>query len=122
AGPWGGAEGAVSGDRREESARVVPDPAARVKPSGLYQPTKKINTHPSLYLKAGAIHGCVLAEADRPLIYMEDVGRHNAVDKIAGYMVLNGIGPDDKICYTTGGLTSERVIKTGKKSIRAPSS
>jgi len=73
---------------------------------------KEINTTPSLYLTAGAIHGCVLCERDRPLLYMEDVGRHNAVDKIAGYLRLNGIGTDDKIFYTTGRLTSEMVIKT----------
>src|SRR5581483_11446468 len=74
--------------------------------------TKKINTAPSLYLAAGAIHGCVLCKADRPLVYMEDVGRHNAIDKIAGYMHLNRIGPEGKIFYTTGRLTSEMVIKT----------
>ena len=91
--------------------------SARVKTSWLYQLTRKINTEPSLYLKAGAIHGCVLAQEDRPLIYMEDVGRHNAVDKIAGYMFLNGIAPDDKIFYTTGRLTSEMVIKTVKMRI-----
>ena len=72
---------------------------------------KKINLAPSLYLAAGAIHGCVLCEEDRPLIYMEDVGRHNAIDKIAGYMHLNKIGPEGKIFYTTGRLTSEMVIK-----------
>ena len=54
----------------------------------------------------------MLCEADRPLVYMEDVGRHNAVDKIAGYMLLKGIGPESKIFYTTGRLTSEMVIKT----------
>ena len=67
---------------------------------------------PSLYLKAGAIHGCVLAVEDRPLLYMEDVGRHNAVDKIAGYMYRHDIDGNDKIFYTTGRLTSEMVIKT----------
>jgi FdhD protein len=66
---------------------------------------------PSLYLEAGAIHGCVLAHGDRPLLYMEDVGRHNAVDKIAGYMYQNDMIGNDKIFYTTGRLTSEMVIK-----------
>ena len=74
--------------------------------------SKKINNTPSLYLEAGAIHGCVLCKQNHPLIYMEDVGRHNAIDKIAGYMFLNNIEPIDKIFYTTGRLTSEMVIKT----------
>jgi len=72
---------------------------------------KKINTQPSLYLEAGAIHGCVLAHHEVPLLYLEDVGRHNAVDKILGYMFLNNVSPEDKIFYTTGRLTSEMVIK-----------
>src|SRR3546814_16980944 len=70
---------------------------AVLKTSWLATLSKKINAVPSLYLEAGAIHGCVLCEGDRPLLYMEDVGRHNAVDKIAGYMLLHGIAPDDKI-------------------------
>jgi FdhD protein len=113
----GCAQGTVFGDLMEEFDKVVLNAHARVRTSWLYQLTRKINTAPSLYLKAGAIHGCVLAEADRPLIYMEDVGRHNAVDKIAGYMFLNGIAPHDKIFYTTGRLTSEMVIKTVKMRI-----
>jgi FdhD protein len=113
----GCAQGTVFGDLMEEFDKIELDAAARIKTSWLYRLTKKINTAPSLYLKAGAIHGSVLCCEDRPLIYMEDVGRHNAVDKIAGYMFLNGIAPDDKIFYTTGRLTSEMVIKTVKMRI-----
>jgi FdhD protein len=113
----GCAQGTVFGDLMEEFETIRLDPAAKVRTSWLYQLTRKINTQPSLYLKAGAIHGCVLCQEDRPLIYMEDVGRHNAVDKIAGYMFLNNITPDDKLFYTTGRLTSEMVIKTVKMRI-----
>jgi FdhD protein len=113
----GCAQGTVFGDLMEEFDRIALSPDARLKTSWLYQLTRKINTEPSLYLKAGAIHGCVLCQEDRPLIYMEDVGRHNAVDKIAGYMFLNRVAPEDKTFYTTGRLTSEMVIKTVKMRI-----
>jgi FdhD protein len=113
----GCAQGTVFGDLMEEFDRIALSADARLKTSWLYQLTRKINTEPSLYLKAGAIHGCVLCQEDRPLIYMEDVGRHNAVDKIAGYMFLNRIPPEDKTFYTTGRLTSEMVIKTVKMRI-----
>jgi FdhD protein len=113
----GCAQGTVFGDLMEELDKVELDADARLKTSWLYALTHKINTEPSLYLKAGAIHGCVLCEEDRPLVYMEDVGRHNAVDKIAGYMFLNGIEPENKTFYTTGRLTSEMVIKTVKMRI-----
>jgi FdhD protein len=108
----GCAQGTVFGDLMEKFDDIRLDPAAILKTSWLYALTRKINTAPSLYLTAGAIHGCVLCEEDRPLIYMEDVGRHNAIDKIAGYMHLNGISAAGKIFYTTGRLTSEMVIKT----------
>jgi FdhD protein len=108
----GCAQGTVFGDLMEKFDEIRLDEAAILKTSWLYALSRKINTAPSLYLAAGAIHGCVLCEADRPLLYMEDVGRHNAVDKIAGYMRLNHIGPEGKIFYTTGRLTSEMVIKT----------
>jgi FdhD protein len=108
----GCAQGTVFGDVMEKFAEIELDPNAVLQTSWLYALSKQINLTPSLYLAAGAIHGCVLCEADRPLIYMEDVGRHNAIDKIAGYMRLNGIGPENKIFYTTGRLTSEMVIKT----------
>ncbi|MDX2309163.1 MAG: formate dehydrogenase accessory sulfurtransferase FdhD [Hyphomicrobium sp.] len=113
----GCAQGTVFGDLMDELDSIALSPTARLKTSWLYSLTRKINTEPSLYLKAGAIHGCVLCEEDRPLVYMEDVGRHNAVDKIAGYMFQNRVTADDKIFYTTGRLTSEMVIKTVKMGI-----
>ncbi|MCF6320540.1 MAG: formate dehydrogenase accessory sulfurtransferase FdhD [Rhizobiaceae bacterium] len=113
----GCAQGTVFGDIMEEFETISLNPDALVKTSWLYQLQKKINTVPSLYLKAGAIHGCVLCQHDKPLVYVEDVGRHNAVDKIAGYMFLNKISPHDKLFYTTGRLTSEMVIKTAKMGI-----
>jgi len=113
----GCAQGTVFGDLMEKFEEVRLDPEAVLRTSWLYALTRKINTAPSLYLAAGAIHGCVLCEEDRPLLYMEDVGRHNAVDKIAGYIHLNGISPKGKIFYTTGRLTSEMVIKTVQMGI-----
>jgi FdhD protein len=112
----GCAQGTVFGDLMEALENVTL-PQAQLRTSWLYTLTHKINTTPSLYLEAGAIHGCVLAHEDTPLIYMEDVGRHNAVDKIAGFMFKHGIGADDKIFYTTGRLTSEMVIKTVRMGI-----
>src|SRR5277367_793385 len=84
----GCAQGTVFGDVMEKFDTVALDPTAVIHTSWLYALSRKINTTPSLYLEVGAIHGCVLCERDRPLIYMEDVGRHNAIDKIAGYMHL----------------------------------
>jgi len=107
----GCAQGTVFGDVMEKFDEVILPPDAVVRTSWIYRLSRAINTQPSIYLRAGAIHGCVLCEADQPLIYMEDVGRHNAIDKIAGYMLLNGMGPKNKIFYTTGRLTSEMVIK-----------
>ena len=89
----------------------------KVKTSWLYSLSKEINTIPSLYLTAGAIHGTVICKGSTPLVYMEDVGRHNAVDKISGWMFVHKIDPSDKILYTTGRLTSEMVIKTALMGI-----
>jgi FdhD protein len=113
----GCAQGTVFGDVMEKFEEMTLPAEARIKTSWLYALVKKVNTAPSLYLEAGAIHGCVLCHEDRPLLYMEDVGRHNAVDKIAGYMFRHRIGGADKIFYTTGRLTSEMVIKTVQMGI-----
>jgi len=112
----GCAVGTVFGDMMEGLAGVtLPD--TPVKTSDLYALAAQINRTPSLYLTAGAIHGTVLCQYDRPLVYMEDVGRHNAVDKIAGWMFSEDASADDKILYTTGRLTSEMVIKTALMGI-----
>ena len=112
----GFAQGTAFGDLMEalEGVRL---PAAELRTSWLYALTHVINTTPSLHLEAGAIHGCVLCRRDQPLVYMEDVGRHNAVDKIAGWMYRHGETGADKIFYTTGRLTSEMVIKTVRMGI-----
>ncbi len=112
----GCAVGTVFGDMME-GLEDVHLPAAKLHTSWLYSLSATINRTPSLYLDAGAIHGTVLCRQDRPLAYMEDVGRHNAVDKIAGWMWSEGIPADDKILYTTGRLTSEMVIKTAQMGI-----
>ena len=112
----GCAVGTVFGDMMEGLEDVVL-PAAKLRSSWLYALSAQINQTPSLYLEAGAIHGTVLCRQNAPLVYMEDVGRHNAVDKIAGWMWSEGETPADKILYTTGRLTSEMVIKTALMGI-----
>ena len=114
----GCAVGTVFGDMMEGLEQVrLPD--LKVKTSDLYRLASVINRTPSLYLEAGAIHGTVLCRGGEPLVYMEDVGRHNAVDKIAGWMFSEGVSADDKLLYTTGRLTSEMVIKTALMGIPA---
>ncbi|MEQ6248889.1 formate dehydrogenase accessory sulfurtransferase FdhD [Sulfitobacter sp. HNIBRBA3233] len=114
----GCAVGTVFGDMMEGLDGITL-PANTLRTSWLYTLSAKINRTPSLYLQAGAIHGTVLCHRDRPLVYMEDVGRHNAVDKVAGWMLSEGVSADDKILYTTGRLTSEMVIKTAMMGIPA---
>ncbi|PPR22758.1 MAG: Sulfurtransferase FdhD [Alphaproteobacteria bacterium MarineAlpha10_Bin3] len=113
----GCAQGTAFGDLMERFDDIRLPGDAVLKTSWLYALTKSVNTTPSLYLEAGAIHGCVLAQGPDPLLYMEDVGRHNAIDKIAGYMAMHEIAAADKIFYTTGRLTSEMVIKTVQMGI-----
>ncbi len=113
----GCAQGTAFGDIMEHFDEIELPGDAMLKTSWIYSLSRKINQQPSLYLTAGAIHGCVLCEEDRPLIYMEDVGRHNAIDKIAGWMFLNNETARGKIFYTTGRLTSEMIIKTVRMGI-----
>ena len=108
----GCAQGTVFGDIMEIFEKKKFKDNQKLKIEWIYELSKSITLTPSIYLKAGAIHGCVLCEKNTPLIYMEDVGRHNAIDKIAGYMFLNKINSHNKIFYTTGRLTSEMVIKS----------
>lgn len=106
----GCAVGTVFGDMMEGLDGVAL-PQTSVKTSDLYALAHTINRTPSLYLEAGAIHGTVLCQGAQPLVYMEDVGRHNAVDKVSGWMFQTGTSAEDKLLYTTGRLTSEMVIK-----------
>ena len=114
----GCAVGTVFGDMME-GLEGLSLPASAVNLSDLYALSAKINRTPSIYLSAGAIHGTVLCEGACPLVYMEDVGRHNAVDKVAGWMLSEGVSAEGKLLYTTGRLTSEMVIKTALMGIPA---
>ena len=108
----GCAQGTVFGSLMDglEGTQLLPGPGLAL--SDLYALLRAITQTPSLYLEAGAIHGCVLALGAHPLVYMEDVGRHNAVDKIRGYVWQQEVDCLDKVLFTTGRLTSEMVIKT----------
>ena len=113
----GCAIGTVYGDMMETFYDIKLNDRAKIKSSWMMKISKAITEIPSLYLKAGAIHGCALCLKDEVLAYVEDVGRHNAVDKIAGWMFLNNIEGKDKTFYTTGRLTSEMIIKTVQMQI-----
>ena len=112
----GCAVGTVFGDMMESVEEIVL-PESKIKISWLYDLAKEINQMNSLYLEVGAIHGTVLCYKNKPLVYMEDVGRHNAVDKVAGWLFSTKTNPNDKILYTTGRLTSEMVVKCANMGI-----
>jgi FdhD protein len=107
----GCALGTIFGDMFNKLTPIPKTNKTQFKLSHIRQLVKEINMTPSLYLEAGAIHGSVLCSSSKPLVYMEDVGRHNAVDKVSGWMLIEKIDPEDKILYTTGRLTSEMVLK-----------
>ena len=92
-------------------------PEVTIRQSIIYGLLKSISNYNELYKKAGAVHGCALCEDTRVLIFVEDVGRHNAADAISGRMWLEGINGGNKIFYTTGRLTSEIVMKTAHMGI-----
>jgi len=111
-------QGSVFGGLMDEVDAITLSPTARLKQSVLYQIVNTMRTQQSIYKQAGSVHGCALFSADGELIYfVEDVGRHNAVDAISGLMWLNDISGDDKVFYTTGRLTSEMVIKGAQMGI-----
>ena len=114
-------QGTVFGDLMEDIDSVRLASEARLTRSALYELLDKVRTHETIYKQAGAVHGCALASNDGThseiLQFVEDVGRHNAVDAIAGQMWLDGEEGGDKIFYTTGRLTSEMVIKAAQMRI-----
>lgn len=108
----GCAQGTIFGDLLEKIDGIDLSDDFTLSLSQLYGLTHELNQEDSLYLQAGAIHGCVLCDGGDKLVFMEDIGRHNAVDKIAGFMYLHDVPSVGKLLYTTGRLTSEMVIKT----------
>jgi FdhD protein len=92
-------------------------PQVQVKQSGIYGLLQTLNDHNEVYKRAGAVHGCALCQDTRMRLFVEDVGRHNAVDAIAGHMWLNDTAGHDKLFYTTGRLTSEMIIKVAQMGI-----
>jgi FdhD protein len=114
-------QGTVFGDLMEEIDQVRLPPGAMLTQATLYALLDRVRVHETIYKQAGAVHGCALAtnepETSEILMFVEDVGRHNAVDAIAGRMWLDRIGGGDKIFYTTGRLTSEMVIKAAQMGI-----
>ena len=111
-------QGSVFGGLMDEVDSIVLPPDARLTQSSVYRIVETIRTQQSVYKQAGSVHGCALFTRDGELLYfVEDVGRHKAVDAIAGLMWLDGVDGADKIFYTTGRLTSEMVIKGAQMGI-----
>ena len=111
-------QGTMFGDLMDDIDRIRLPDEGRLDAATLATLLDNVRRYESIYKQAGAVHGCALASADGAiLMFIEDVGRHNAVDAIAGLMWLDGMGGNDKIFYTTGRLTSEMVIKTAQMGI-----
>ena len=114
-------QGTMFGDLMEDLESIclpgVNEPTARISQSALYGLLNAMRLQESTYKSAGSVHGCALFRQDELLTFVEDVGRHNAIDTIAGWMWLHGVGGGDKIFYTTGRLTSEMVIKSAQMGV-----
>ena len=109
-------QGSVFGDMMADVDKLVL-PAASVTQAQLYGLVNAIRLQESTYKSAGSVHGCALFRGDEMLLFVEDVGRHNAIDTIAGWMWMNRINGADKVFYTTGRLTSEMVIKSAQMGV-----
>jgi len=110
-------QGTVFGDLMEEIETLRLRDDVNLTEETLYGLLDAVRRHETIYKSAGAVHGCALADGANILHFVEDVGRHNAVDAIAGYMWLEDLDGSDKIFYTTGRLTSEMVIKAAQMQI-----
>jgi len=111
-------QGTVFGDLMEEIDSIKLRNDVTLADADLFVLLEKVRKHETIYKQAGAVHGCALATtAGEILMFVEDVGRHNAVDAIAGFMWLDAIDGSDKVFYTTGRLTSEMVIKCAQMRI-----
>ena len=114
-------QGTVFGDLMGDidSIRLAPadEPSARLSQAALYGLLDAVRRQESTYKSAGSVHGCALFRQSDLLTFVEDVGRHNAIDTIAGWMWLHGVDGSDKIFYTTGRLTSEMVIKSAQMEV-----
>ncbi len=109
-------QGTVFGGLMDEIDKIKL-PQVPLRQSAIYHLLKNLNEHNEIYRQAGAVHGCALCKESELLLFIEDVGRHNAVDAIAGHMWLNDTEGGDKLFYTTGRLTSEMVIKVAQMGI-----
>jgi len=109
-------QGSVFGDMMDGVDQLVL-PDTRITQSELYAMVNAIRLQQSVYKSAGSVHGCALFSGEEMLLFVEDVGRHNAIDTIAGWMALNDHHSAGKVLYTTGRLTSEMVIKAAQMGI-----
>ena len=110
-------QGTMFGNLMDEIDKVRLPEDTSLDEETLYGLLDSVRRHESIYKQAGAVHGCALAQGADILMFIEDIGRHNAVDAIAGRMWLDGLEGGDKVFYTTGRLTSEMVIKTAQMGI-----